>query len=74
MPETRELLRCPFCGGDTFRFIEVDDCGPDGSWTARVTCADCDADGPPGEDWHDTKDEAMVAAEAAWNRRSTQQA
>jgi Lar family restriction alleviation protein len=65
----KELKPCPFCGSEKLRCSEVEACGPDNTWTARLTCAECDADGPPSEDWHDTRDQAVDAAFVAWNRR-----
>ena len=70
--DRRETLKpCPFCGTDMQRWIEVEDSGPDGSWTARLTCAECDADGPPAKDWHETRHQAEEAAVDAWNVRAT---
>ena len=65
-----ELKPCPFCGGAMQRWIEVEDSGPAGAWTARVTCAECDADGPPTKDWHERQAIAEEGAIAAWNTRA----
>ena len=67
----KELIPCPFCGGNWLSGIEAEErqdrlhC----KWIARIYCFNCFAEiHTHGFCW--TKEEAIAEVKAAWNRRA----
>ena len=62
----REMKTCPFCGGDNLvpSFHRVDQL-----FIVCVSCADCDAEGPPATIRED-RAEAIELAHERWNNRN----